>query len=252
MIIIHEEFNLKKKVNIIQDVHSNPISSFNRIQGPIFIGRTWKEYEEMFNLETGKLKELKILDCASGASSFRVHSAEEGVDVTAVDLMYNQNPDDLCIKCNQHLKILVESLKKIQNRFVWKFFRDPDDLQKSRNDACKEFVHDYSRYKGKYYIPADIKNLPFDDEYFDLILCSHLLFIYDHRLDYEFHLKAINEMLRVSKGELRIYPLVKNHGVKSKFVERIMADIPDARMEIVRVNYEFRKGGNEMLKISKK
>ena len=243
---------MQKKPNISKDVLSNPISPFNRIQGPIFIGRTWKEYMKMFNLELENLSELKILDCASGASSFRAHSAENGVDVTAVDLMYCQNADDLCVKCNEHLKILVESLKKIENKFVWKFFSDPDELQHNRNNACKEFISDYINNKGKNYIPADIKNLPFNDECYDLVLCSHLLFIYDHRLDYEFHLKAVLEMLRVSKGELRIYPLVRNHGVKSEFVERIMNDVPDVKMEIVSVDYEFRKESNEMLRIVKK
>lgn len=247
---------MQNKPNITADVISNPISPFNHIQGPIFIGRTWREYEKMFNLEFENLSEMKILDCASGASSFRAHSAENGIDVTAVDLMYTEDAEDLCIKCNEHLKILVESLKKvekkIENMFVWKFFRDADELQHSRNIACKEFVSDYINYKGKNYIPADITNLPFTDGCYDLVLCSHLLFIYDHRLDYEFHLKAVKEMLRVTKGELRIYPLVKNHGVKSKFVERIMDDIPDLKMEIVRVDYEFRKDANEMLRIVKK
>ena len=206
----------------------------------------------MFNLEFEKLSKMKILDCASGASSFRAHSAENGIDVTAVDLMYTKSAEDLCIKCKEHLKILVESLKKIEDKFDWKFFSDADELQHSRNIACKEFVSDYINYKGKSYIPADIKDLPFHDGSYDLVLCSHLLFIYDHRLDYEFHLKAVKEMLRVTKGELRIYPLVKNHGVKSKFVERIMEDVSDVKMEIVRVDYEFRKDSNEMLRIVKK
>jgi SAM-dependent methyltransferase len=241
---------MDEKPDVTNDVF-NPVSPFKRIEGPIFIGRTWREYEKMFNLELENLAEMKILDCAAGASSFRAHSAGKGVDVTAVDLLYSEKPDDLCVKCDEHLKILVESLRKIQSRFVWKFFSGPDDLKLSRTNACREFVSDYRINQAKSYIQGDIKNLPFGDEAFDLVLCSHLLFIYDHRLDYEFHLKAVLEMLRVAKGELRIYPLVKNRGVKSDFVDRIMDDVPDVKMEIVRVDYEFRKGGNEMLKIVK-
>jgi len=242
---------LDRKVKPPQDAFSKSSSPFNRIKGPIFIGRTWKEYEKMFNLESESLSELKILDCAAGASSFRSHSAKKGIDVTALDLMYTHKAYDLCVKCEEHLKILVDSIKKIQDMFVWKFFSDPDDIRCVRNNACKEFISDYRKYKGEHYIPADIQNLPFDDESYDLVLCSHLLFIYDHRLDYKFHLKAISEMLRVSKGELRIYPLVKNRGVKSEFVKKIMDDIPDVKMEIVNVDYEFRKGSNEMLRILK-
>jgi len=40
-------------------------------------------------------------------------------------------------------------------------------------------------------------------------------------------------------------------GVKSEFVASIIADIPDVKMELVEVDYEFRKGGNEMLRIVK-
>jgi len=242
---------LEKKDNITVNNTFKSESSFNKIQGPIFIGRTWQEYMKMFNLDLKELKGLKILDCAAGASSFRGHTAKYGVDVTAVDLIYNEKADDLCVKCKEHLKLLVESLKKVQDKFVWKFFSDPDDLEFAREQACKEFVSDFNSYKGEHYIPADIQNLPFEDKSFDLVLCSHLLFIYDHRLSYEFHLNAVLEMLRVCKGELRLYPLVKNMGVKSEFVASIIADIPDVKMELVEVDYEFRKGGNEMLRIVK-
>ena len=58
-------------------------------------------------------------------------------------------------------------------------------------------------------------------------------------------------MIRVTSGDSRLYPLVKNKGVKSVFVERILNDLRDVDVKIVPVDYEFRKGGNEMIKISK-
>ena len=70
-------------------------------------------------------------------------------------------------------------------------------------------------------------------------------------MDYDFHLNVIREMIRVSSKELRIYPLVKNRGKKSEFVRKIMNDFVDVDVEIVKVDYEFRKGGNEMLRIVK-
>jgi hypothetical protein len=36
----------------------------------IFIGRTFQEYERMFNITSANLGKKKILDCHSGASSF--------------------------------------------------------------------------------------------------------------------------------------------------------------------------------------
>jgi SAM-dependent methyltransferase len=234
--------NLEKK-NIELNHH------FSKIKGPIFIGRTWREYLKMFNLKSEDLMEGKILDCAAGASSFTAEMSKRGYDVKAVDILYNEEADLLCDKYKEHMKVLVEGLSSV-NTFVWSFFQDLEDLQKQRNQACIEFITDYRNHR-KRYISADLTRLPFEDRSFKMVLCSHLLFIYDHRLSYEFHLKSIKEMLRVSSSELRIYPLVKNKGLKSKFVKRIIKDLPDVHAEIVKVDYEFRKGGNEMFKLIK-
>jgi Methyltransferase domain len=220
------------------------------LKGPIFIGRTYAEYIKMFNLEPENIAGEKILDCAAGASSFTAIMSKKGFDIKAVDIIYNETPDVLSVKCKEHMELLVDGLKSVDH-FVWSFFSDVQDLKKQRNRACREFIEDYRKYKGQRYIDSDLKSLPFKDNSFSIVLCSHLLFIYDHRLDYDFHLNAITEMLRVSSNELRIYPLVKNRGKKSEFVKQIMNDLIDFKVEIVKVDYEFRKDGNEMLRIVK-
>jgi ubiquinone/menaquinone biosynthesis C-methylase UbiE len=242
---------LKNTDNNFTNKNSNTNNHWKQIQGPIFIGRSWEEYIKMFNLNLDALHDDKILDCAAGASSFTPHMAKKGLDVTAVDLMYNNDPDVLCKKSKEHLEALVESLRKVDDNFVWDFFKDLKDLKNHRNKASKEFISDYRINKGKRYIAADLINLPFEDDSFSLVLCSHLLFIYDHRLDYKFHLKAVKEMLRVTSGELRIYPLIRSKGKNSIFLKPLMNDINGAEIEILNVNYEFRKGGNEMIRIVK-
>ena len=204
----------------------------------------------MFDLSSDELTGGKILDCAAGASSFTAEMNRRGFDVTAVDLLYNEDADVLCDRCREHMEILVEGLGSVDH-FIWSFFSDLQDLKLQRNQACIEFIHDYLKNKGKKYIAADLTSLPFEDNKFSLVLCSHLLFIYDHRLDYEFHLNSIKEMLRVTSKELKIYPLVKNKGLKSDFVMRIIDDLQDFDVNIVKVDYEFRRGGNEMIVISK-
>ncbi|HEX7468862.1 MAG TPA: class I SAM-dependent methyltransferase, partial [Methanobacterium sp.] len=176
---------------------------------------------KMFDLSSDELAGGKILDCAAGASSFTAEMNRRGFDVTAVDLLYNEDADVLCDRCREHMEILVEGLGSVDH-FIWSFFSDLQDLKLQRNHACIEFIHDYLNNKGKRYIAADLTSLPFEDNKFSLVLCSHLLFIYDHRLDYEFHLNSIKEMLRVTSKELKIYPLVKNKGLKSDFVMRII------------------------------
>jgi alpha-N-acetylglucosamine transferase len=59
-------------------------------------------------------------------------------------------------------------------------------------------------------------------------------------------------MLRVCEGELRIYPLVKHHANKSAYVKQIQKDMVDyVEIELVEVDYQFRKGGNEMMVLKK-
>jgi hypothetical protein len=223
-----------------------------KIEGPIFIGRSWAEYFKMFDLDLEKLNNKKILDCAAGASSFTDFLSKNGIDASAADLLYDKGPEFLKRRCQEHLQALVESLGKMEYEFVWSFFKDLDDLKSHRMQSCSDFNRDYKLHMGKKYIKADLTQLPFEDESFDMVLCAHLLFIYDHRLNWNFHLSAVEEMIRVSSNEVRIYPLVKNKGKKSIFVDKLIKTLPrDLEIEIVEVDYQFRRGGNEMLRITK-
>lgn len=226
-------------------------TTLKKIEGPIFIGRTWLEYLKMFNLTEKDLINGNILDCAAGSSSFTAEMSKRGYNVTALDILYDKDPDILCDKYCEHIEVLIEGLSSVDS-FVWNFFSDIEDLKEQRNNAFKEFIEDYRIHMENHYIKADLTNLPFPDNSFSMVLCSHLLFIYDHRLDYKFHLNTIKEMLRVTSEEIRIYPLVKNRGLKSGFVKNIMNDLQDVNVQIVKVDYEFRKGGNEMMRIIKR
>jgi ubiquinone/menaquinone biosynthesis C-methylase UbiE len=224
-----------------------------KIEGPIFIGRSWAEYLKMFDLNLKNLNNKKILDCAAGASSFTNFLSKNGIDASAVDILYDEDPEFLKKRCKEHLMALVESLGKMEYEFVWSFFKNLDDLKNHRMQSCLDFNRDYKLHMGKKYIKADLTQLPFEDESFDMVLCAHLLFIYDHRLNWNFHLKSVEEMVRVSSNEVRIYPLVKNKGKKSIFVDKLIRNLPkDLETEIVEVDYQFRRGGNEMLRIIKK
>jgi ubiquinone/menaquinone biosynthesis C-methylase UbiE len=221
-----------------------------QIEGPIFIGRSYEEYLKMFNLDLQDLKDKKILDCAAGASSFTAKMTGKGYDVKAVDILYGKDPFFLQKRCKDHLIALVSALSSLEGHFVWNFFESLDELKKIRLKACHQFFEDYKNNREKY-IKADLPNLPFKDNAFNVVLCSHLLFIYDHRLSYEFHINAVKEMLRVTSKDVLIYPLVRHKAIKSRYVKKILEDLLDIEVMIERVDYEFRKGSNEMMRISK-
>ncbi len=222
-----------------------------KIVGPIFTGRSWEEYQKMFHLEEWELKNQSFLDCAAGASSFAAYLANQGGDVRAVDRLYDQDPQILRSLCQEHLEALIKSLEPIKKEFDWTYFRDLEHLQKHRYGSCQEFYQDYSQNRHRY-IQGDLTRLPFDDDQFDIVLCSHLLFIYDHRLDLDFHLRVLEEMFRVAGEEVRIYPLVKHKKRKSEFLKPVWERLSEvAELELVKVDYQFRRGGDQMLVMRK-
>jgi hypothetical protein len=222
-----------------------------KIVGPIFTGRSWDEYLKMFKLEEEELKTLSFLDCAAGASTFTAYLANQGGMVRAVDILYDQDPLVLKSLCQEHLAALVKSLEPIKKEFEWSYFRDLDQLREHRSVSCQEFHQDYSQNPERY-LKGDLTQLPFADGEFDVVLSSHLLFIYDHRLDLDYHLRVLEEMCRVADQEVRVYPLVKRKNRKSEFLKPAWDRMSlVAELELVKVDYQFRPGGDEMLVVKK-
>lgn len=220
-----------------------------------FLGRSYYEYMKMFSLNIEKLEGLRILDCAAGASSFTPYLLKKGFDITAVDLLYGQTVEEIRERCVNDFHTLLEMHSGLDHRVDWDFFSDPEDMVQQRITVYEEFIDSYASEKDRRYLEAVLPKLPFDDDHFDLILSSHLLFLYEGRLDYDFHRDSIEEMLRVTSGEIRIYPIIKLHGesYESVFLPRLINELSDtADFEVVKVDYQFRRGGNQMLKIKKR
>ena len=126
-------------------------------------------------------------------------------------------------------------------------FGSVEGLGKIRMKSMLQFLADFEQglEEGRY-IAAELPNLPFADNTFDLALCSHFLFLYSDHLDLDFHIQAITEMLRVA-SEVRIFPVLDLNAAQSVHLEPILKQFPNS--ELVKVNYEFQKGGNQMLLI---
>ncbi|MEO8631387.1 MAG: hypothetical protein ABI612_25325 [Betaproteobacteria bacterium] len=95
------------------------------------------------------------------------------------------------------------------------------------------------------YRAAELPQLGFDDQSFDLALCSHLLFLYSEQLSRQFHLDAVRELRRVAR-EVRIFPVLDLNGRVSVHFDAVR-DAWDS--ELVTVEYEFLRGANQMLVI---
>ena len=213
-------------------------------------GRTFGEYSAFFDLTFEDLKGKKVLDCPSGASSFVATLNKNAIKAKGVDIIYEFDKNSIEQQG-------VKSIDKIYEDTSWMdaykmdFYKTKENHRYHRGSALKEFIDDYN---SQDYIFAKLPKLPFEDDSFDILLSSHLLFVYDDRLDYEFHKNSILEMLRVAK-EVRIFPLVdfKNSRVKeeknfSPFVYDILEEF---HCEIIKTDFEFQPRANCYLKIIK-
>jgi ubiquinone/menaquinone biosynthesis C-methylase UbiE len=143
---------------------------------------------------------------------------------------------------------VINQTKAHLEKFNWEMFGNVEGLGKIRMKSMQQFLSDFEQgFEEGRYIAAELPNLPFKANTFDLALCSHFLFLYSDHLDLDFHIKAIDEMLRVA-SEVRIFPVVDLNANRSAHLNAIMENFPNS--ELIKVNYEFQKGGNQMLKIS--
>ena len=218
----------------------------------VFIGRTFEEYLEMFLLSEEELQGKKILDCPAGACSFTAVGNKLDLDVTACDIAYYHSVEALENKGLQDIEHAMEHMQKVQHNYKWGYFGDVEGLRKHRLSALQDCANDM-RVSKERYIPVTLPSLPFKDEAFDILLSAHFLFMYADRLDYQFHIETLDELLRVTKEEVRIFPLVDLEGKRYEHLDKIISHLVDngCSVEEVKVPYEFQINANSMLKIYK-
>ncbi|MHB2022772.1 MAG: methyltransferase domain-containing protein [Mycobacteriales bacterium] len=212
--------------------------------------RSLDEYLAMFALDADGLPD-KVLDCPGGAASFGAEARACGIDVTSVDPVYAADKVwlathavDEAVRGNKHTASTVDA-------YVWTFFSDVNDHLQRRLRAAEVFGADLRGASGRY-VAAALPMLPFHDASFDLVLSSHLLFVYADRLDAEFHVAAVRELVRVCRGEVRIFPLVRDDGVDTTslvhhVVNALRRDRHHVSLKLSR--YEFQRGGIEFMSV---
>jgi SAM-dependent methyltransferase len=214
-------------------------------------GRSLEEYVGMFDLTEDDLK-LRILGCGDGPASFNAEVHARGYYVVSVDPIYQFSAEQIETRVHAVYDEIITQLLANQDAFVWDMIRSPEELGKMRMSAMKEFLADFEqgKHEGRYQT-AELPNLPFEDQEFDLVLCSHFLFLYTAHLSLDFHRQAILEMCRVAK-EVRIFPLLDLETKKSAYVAALLAEMEENGFlaDILNVPYEFQRGGNQMMRIS--
>lgn len=171
--------------------------------------RPYEEYVVNFALTDKELLTGPVLDCPGGASEFAYAVRELGGDIVSVDPCYALDVGEL----THRFYADRERSGNWSARQPWRFRYTPDgewDRASAWLSSGERFLADFQRDHGQatgHYLAARLPQLPFPDRSFHLVLSGFLLFSYADRLDLDFHLAAVHELLRVCSGEVRLHPL---------------------------------------------
>jgi hypothetical protein len=207
----------------------------------------------MFNLSDDDLTQ-KIVGCADGPASFNAEMFQRHRRrVVSCDPLYQFTAEEIRRRIQSTFARMLDSATRDRARFVWDAIGSPEELGRVRMAAMDRFLEDFEEGKGQgRYLVAALPHLPFADRRFDLALCSHFLFLYGEQFPLQFHIDSVLEMARIAR-EVRVFPLLDLKGRRSRHLEAVLeaAARRDLRAVVERVPYEFQRGGNEMLRISR-
>jgi SAM-dependent methyltransferase len=213
----------------------------------VFFGRTGAEALEFFNLDLTAWRGSRVLDCPGGPGSFTALARAAGVESVAADPLYALPLQDLERRCRDDVAFTLERLAvspTIRPGFDLSLFRT------GKMEALEMFLDDRRRHPLSY-VAAALPVLPFATASFDLVLSGHLLFCYSPiaegglskqpDFDLPWHRRALAELLRVSRREVRIYPAhtIEREPRPHPWVAPLLADLPpDWRSELALTSYD--------------
>jgi SAM-dependent methyltransferase len=215
-------------------------------------GRSFDEYRRIFALSEDDLGK-SIISVADGPAGFNAEMKRRGHTVTSVDPVYEFTGREIERRFLEVVDNIIAQVKATPGDWTWSYHKSPDGLRRNRERALETFLADYDAGKAEgRYVVGSLPNLPYPDGSFDIAICSHFLFLYSDKLDYEFHRDSVLEMLRVA-GEARIFPLLDLSLVRSPHIEPLAEELESRgfTVEIHKVGYEIQRGGNEMMRVRK-
>lgn len=233
-----------------------------------FFGRSLAEYIEMFNLNLIELKGKKVLDCPSGPASFVAEANKLGIDVIGVDPVYERTFEEMVTHGRNSIELGMSKAKTVSYLFHTEGDPDREIFKQEKLTALSRFSEDYPNgLQNHRYLNAKLPNLPFADKTFDIALSSYLLFFYgdtkdggvidESIFDYDFHIASIMELVRVTKNEIRIYPLCApnvndSQSKAKKFVEKVTTYLnsKNIKTEFIPVSYKDVLGADTMLRLT--
>lgn len=183
-----------------------------KLRSVAFFGRTMAEYLQMLALDPDRLRGLSVLDVASGPGSFVAESLAAGIDVTGCDPLYDGDPETITSQGKADIDACREQIRRNPGSLV---YEDIEAFYREKYAALDRFSTDYRqrRSEGRY-VAGALPSLPFSDRSFDIAVTANFLMVYaplgdggmhdGHEFGLNFHLRSVEELARVTRGELRI------------------------------------------------
>ena len=224
-----------------------------KLKNVVPLGRSFDEYRLMFNLSKQDLGK-RIIGVGDGPASFNAEMQEMGKSVISVDPLYMFTAKDIKRKFDKVIDNIIDQVRNTPGDWTWTYHMSPDDLKEHRTQSLIKFNSDFEQGKKEgRYLRGELPALEFQDNSFDVALCSHFLFLYSEHYDYNFHKASVYEMLRVSR-DVRIFPLLDLMLNRSPYIEPLTQELERDGyiVNIRKVPYEIQRGGNEMMWITKK
>ncbi len=215
----------------------------------VLLGRTFEEYRRYFLLEPNQLIGKRVLDVAGGVSSFCAEANQIGINVTSFDPIYSLPPEKIMERSDP--ESVYQAIGRVPT-YRWGYYQNPKYMRELRKRASNIFLSDYKAHPERY-VAGELPRLSFADGEFDLTLVSYFLFAYQDRLGYEFHRDSIFEIMRVTRGEARIYPTVTFEAQASEYVPMLRSDpaLQHFAFTEVKTDFEFLVNSNSYLRVTR-
>lgn len=176
-------------------------------------GRTLAEYTQSLALDVRAWRGRDVLDVGGGASSFTAEACARRINAVAVDPAYGAAGGALaaCLGLDWVRPVTSVSLT---------------DPAPDCASAAQRFLADYTvHYVHGRYVSGALPRLPFFDATFDLVICAGLLFGGTARNDFDWHLAACRELVRVSADEVRVEPVSGSRSRPSPPLARLRREL---------------------------
>ncbi|MSU64697.1 MAG: methyltransferase [Opitutus sp.] len=246
--------------------HSPPSGPQLDLPAIAFLGRSLAEYAQFFHLDLAALRGCDVLDVAAGPSSFVAEACARRITAVAIDPLYGRDPAELADRVSADYRRMFTQIRAKPSLFrlnrvgrgsgsvlpgtAVPGFSSLAAAETDRQGAAQRFLADYAVHQlyGRY-VAGALPRLPFFDGTFDLVLCAHLLFTYAARFDFDWHVAAGRELVRVTAAEVRIHSLCGADGKPYPGLARLRRELRASGIasQIVALDYEFFAGSNSML-----